>query len=26
VSVYCTGDWDEAVQRRHADQVRLTRS
>ena len=25
VSVYCTGDWDEAVQRRHADQVRLTR-
>lgn len=24
--VYCTGDWDEAVQRRHAAQVRLTRS
>jgi hypothetical protein len=25
VSIYCTGDWDEAVQRRHATQVRLTR-
>jgi hypothetical protein len=25
VSVYCTGDWDEDVQRRHAQQVRLTR-
>ncbi len=24
--VYCTGDWDEAVQRRHAEQVRLIRS
>ena len=23
--VYCTGDWDEAVQRRHAEQVRLIR-
>ena len=23
--VYCTGDWDEAVQRRHAEQVRLLR-
>ena len=25
LSVYCTGDWDEAVQRRHAEQVRLVR-
>ena len=25
LSVYCTGDWDEAVQQRHADQVRLSR-
>jgi hypothetical protein len=25
LSVYCTGDWDEAVQRRHAEQVRLIR-
>lgn len=25
LAVYCTGDWDEAVQRRHADQVRLLR-
>jgi hypothetical protein len=23
--VYCTGDWDEAVQRRHAEQVQLIR-
>ncbi len=23
--VYCTGDWDEAVQRRHADRVQLLR-
>jgi hypothetical protein len=23
--IYCTGDWDEAVQRRHAEQVRLVR-
>ena len=23
--VYCTGDWDEATQRRHAEQVHLTR-
>lgn len=23
--VYCTGDWDESVQRRHAEQVRLLR-
>lgn len=23
--VYCTGDWDEAVQARHAEQVRLLR-
>jgi hypothetical protein len=22
---YCTGDWDEAVQQRHAQQVRLIR-
>ena len=26
LAVYCTGDWDEAVQRRHAEQVRLLRS
>jgi hypothetical protein len=25
LSVYCTGDWDEAAQRRHAEQVHLTR-
>ena len=25
LAVYCTGDWDEATQRRHADQVRLLR-
>lgn len=25
LSVYCTGDWDEAVQARHAEQVHLTR-
>jgi hypothetical protein len=25
LDVYCTGDWDEAVQRRHRDQVRLVR-
>jgi hypothetical protein len=25
VVVSCTGDWDEATQRRHADQVRLVR-
>jgi hypothetical protein len=25
LSVYCTGDWDEALQRRHAHEVRLTR-
>jgi hypothetical protein len=25
LSVYCTGDWDEAVQQRHAEQVRLLR-
>jgi hypothetical protein len=25
LSVYCTGDWDEAVQQRHTEQVRLTR-
>jgi len=25
LSVYCTGDWDEAVQRRHAEQVTLLR-
>jgi hypothetical protein len=23
--IYCTGDWDESVQRRHADEVRLIR-
>jgi hypothetical protein len=23
--IYCTGDWDEALQRQHAEQVRLTR-
>ena len=26
LTVYCTGDWDEATQRRHAEQVRLVRS
>ncbi len=26
LAVYCTGDWDEAVQRRHVEQVRLLRS
>jgi hypothetical protein len=26
ISVYCTGDWDEAVQRRHVAEVQLTRS
>lgn len=26
LAVYCTGDWDESVQRRHAEQVRLLRS
>lgn len=25
LSIYCTGDWDEAVQRSHAEQVRLLR-
>lgn len=25
LAVYCTGDWDESVQRRHAEQVRLVR-
>lgn len=25
LAIYCTGDWDEAVQRRHAEQVRLLR-
>jgi hypothetical protein len=25
LAVYCTGDWDEAVQRRHTEQVRLLR-
>ena len=25
LAVYCTGDWDEAVQRRHHEQVRLLR-
>jgi hypothetical protein len=25
LSVYCTGDWDEATQRRHMEQVHLTR-
>jgi hypothetical protein len=25
LSIYCTGDWDENVQRRHAEQVRLLR-
>ena len=24
--IYCTGDWDEATQRAHADQVRLLRT
>jgi hypothetical protein len=26
LGIYCTGDWDEATQRRHAEQVRLVRS
>jgi len=26
MAIYCTGDWDEAVQRRHAEQVRLIRA
>jgi hypothetical protein len=26
LSIYCTGDWDEATQRRHAAEVQLTRS
>lgn len=26
LAVYCTGDWDEAVQQRHSQQVRLLRS
>jgi hypothetical protein len=26
LAIYCTGDWDEATQRRHAAEVRLTRS
>jgi hypothetical protein len=25
MSIYCTGDWDEAKQREHADAVRLIR-
>jgi hypothetical protein len=25
LAIYCTGDWDEALQRRHAEQVRLIR-
>jgi hypothetical protein len=25
MSIYCTGDWDEAVQKQHAEQVRLIR-
>jgi hypothetical protein len=25
LAIYCTGDWDEAVQQRHAQQVRLIR-
>lgn len=25
LSIYCTGDWDEATQQRHAEQVRLLR-
>ncbi len=25
LSVYCTGDWDEAAQRRHAQQVHMSR-
>jgi hypothetical protein len=25
LAIYCTGDWDEDVQRRHAEQVRLVR-
>lgn len=25
LAIYCTGDWDEAVQQRHAQQVRLLR-
>jgi hypothetical protein len=26
LAIYCTGDWDEAVQRQHAEQVHLLRS
>lgn len=26
LSIYCTGDWDEEVQQRHANQVRLLRT
>jgi hypothetical protein len=26
LSIYCTGDWDEATQHRHAAEVQLTRS
>lgn len=26
LAVYCTGDWDEELQQRHADQVRLLRT
>jgi hypothetical protein len=26
MSVYCTGDWDEATQREHAEAVRLIRA
>lgn len=26
LAIYCTGDWDEDVQQRHANQVRLLRS
>lgn len=26
LAIYCTGDWDEEVQQRHANQVRLLRS
>jgi hypothetical protein len=25
LAIYCTGDWDQAVQQRHAEQVRLLR-
>lgn len=25
MSIYCTGDWDEAVQKQHADEVQLIR-